>query len=122
MAHRFQKKLGINLKSVVGNNMKKEQKINIPGTQKDLKSELQKKGFLIEKAQLPEDEPMQCKKCMKEDNFEFHNEGWFVEGEFYCGGHKEYILNILKQIDEDAARIKKEREEIIKKRQETSGF
>lgn len=101
--------------------MGKEQKFNISGVQEDLESELRKKGFNIERAQLPENEPRQCEKCMKEDCFEFYNEGWFIEGQFYCENHKEDILNVLRQINEVAIQRRKEEEEIIKKRREASG-
>lgn len=96
--------------------MEKEQKFNAPEIQKNLESELQKKGYHIKKARLPEGEPIQCEKCMKENCFEFHGEGWFVEGEFYCEKHKTDALSVLKQIDEGADRMRKEQEEIIKTR------
>ena len=100
----------------------KKQKINVSETPVNLESELQNKGYKIERAILKEDEPIQCEKCMDENCFEFHSEGWFIEGEFYCGKHKAGFLTILKEIDEDVDKIKMVQEELIKKRLENSGL
>ncbi|KKQ32209.1 MAG: hypothetical protein US45_C0025G0012 [Candidatus Nomurabacteria bacterium GW2011_GWA1_37_20] len=98
-------------------NMEKEPKI-----EKSPEEKLRERGFYIKKEQLPEDEPMQCEKCMKEDDFKFHAEGWFAEGEFYCEKHKADILNVLQQINEDAKRRKLEEERIIEERRKKSGL
>jgi hypothetical protein len=82
--------------------MEKEPKLDSREIMDDLEVELKKKGYQIERAELSEDEPIQCEKCIKEDNFQFHNKGWFIEGEFYCNDHKGDALCILKDIDNDA--------------------
>jgi len=94
----------------------KEPNLNISEKSDNLESALRRKGFHIDRAQLPKDEPIQCDSCMKEDRFEFYNEGWFIEGQFYCGAHKEHAINVLKDIADNVDEIRKEREEIEKKR------
>lgn len=83
-----------------------------PRFEKSLEEKLREKGFYqIEKVQLPEDEPRQCDQCINEsDNFQFHQEGWIIEGDFYCSGHKERALEMLEAIDQDAEKQKLEQE------------
>src|SRR3989344_5103634 len=96
--------------------MEKEPKI-----EKSLEEKLREKGYQIERAQLSEKEPIQCDKCMDEsNNFEFHREGWFIEGSFYCSNHKEGAIQVLEEIDKDAERRKLEQERIIKERRKQS--
>jgi hypothetical protein len=77
----------------------------------------EKKRFQIEKVKLPEDEPIQCETCMeKEKNFEFYQEGWFIEGEFYCSKHKDTALQLLEEIVKEGERMRLERERIIEER------
>lgn len=92
-------------------NMEKETKIK-----KSAEGGFHKKRYQIERAQLPENEPIQCEKCTKEDDFRFHDEGWFIEGEFYCGKHKEEILDILEAVDKDMEKRKLEQERIVEER------
>ncbi len=98
--------------------MKKE-----PKFEKSREEKLREKGSRIERAQLSEDESMQCDKCMAKDGyFQFHQEGWFVEGQFYCSKHKEGILDTLEEIDKDVERRKLEQEQIIEERRKQSGL
>lgn len=87
-----------------------------PERQKSAEEELREKGYSIEKARLPEGEPIQCDKCMKENNFNFYNEGWFIEGSFYCSTDKEDALKILEEIQKEAERLKSERERVMEER------
>ncbi len=99
-------------------NMKKEPKIEISKEEK-----LREKGYHIEKAWLSEDEPIQCDRCVDEDsNFQFHQEGWFIEGQFYCSKHKEGAIEVLEEIDKDVQERKLERECITEERRKQSGL
>jgi len=90
-------------------NMEKELKIEA-----SLEEKLREGVFHIERTQLSE----QCDKCMNEDNdFQFHQEGWLIEGEFYCPKHKEGAIKALEEIDRDAKRRKLKQECIIEERQ-----
>lgn len=94
-----------------------------PKIEESLEEKLREKGYQIERAQLPEDESMQCDKCMGEDkDFQFHQDGWFIEGQFYCSKHKEGAINVLKEIDQDVERRKLEQERIIEERRKQSGL
>ena len=96
--------------------MEKEAKI-----EKSLVEKLREKGYQIERAQLSEDESIQCDKCMNEsNNFKFHREGWFIEGSFYCSNHKEGAIKVLEEIDKDVGRRKLEQERIIEERRKQS--
>jgi len=98
--------------------MEKEAKI-----EKSLVEKLREKGYQIERAQLSEDESIQCDKCMNEsNNFEFHREGWFIEGSFYCSNHKEGAIKVLEEIDEDVERRRLEEKQIIEERRRQSGL
>lgn len=99
-------------------NMEGESKI-----EKSLEEKLRDKGYQIERAQLSEDESRQCNKCMDKDkDLQFHQEGWFIEGEFCCSKHKEGAISILEEIDKDVERRKSERERIIEERSKQSGL
>ena len=99
-------------------NMEKEPKI-----EKSLEEKLRERAYQIERVQLSEDESIQCDKCMNENNnFEFHGEGWFIEGSFYCSNHKEGAIKILEEIDKDTERRKLEQEQIIEERRKQSGL
>lgn len=94
-----------------------------PKFDKSLEEKLREKGYKIEEMQLPEDEPQQCDKCMDKDNdFQFYQKGWFIEGQFYCPEHKEEALSFLEEIDKDVERRKLERERIIEERRKESGL
>lgn len=98
--------------------MEKEPKI-----EKSVEEELRKKRYQIERVQLPEDEPIQCDKCMdKDNNFQFHQEGWFIEGQFYCSKHKEEAIMVLEEIDKDVERRKLEQERIVEERRKQFGL
>jgi|GEM_PF-6838628 len=103
--------------------MSKEQKDNAPKPSESSKPESQGSIMRLEKAKLPENEPMQCEKCMKDGHFDFYDEGWWLEGVFYCNNHREYAQSIIDQIDQDVARRRQEQEDALKKKQEegTSG-
>lgn len=99
-------------------NMEGESKI-----EESREDKLRKKGYQIERAQLSEDESRQCDKCMdKNKDFQFHQEGWFIEGEFYCSKHKDKAINVLEEIDKDVEGRKLERERIIEERRKQSGL
>ncbi|MDP2696346.1 MAG: hypothetical protein Q8O87_03815 [bacterium] len=98
-------------------NMEKEPKI-----EKSLEEQLREGGHKIEKAQLLEDESMQCDGCIENDSFQFYQEGWFIEGQFYCPNHKEGAIKLLEEIDKDVERRKSEQEQIIKERMRRSGL
>ena len=99
-------------------NMEKELKI-----EKSLEEKLRERGYQIERAQLSEDESRQCDKCMdRGTNFQIYREGWFIEGQFYCPGHKEGAIKVLEEVDKDVERIGLERERIIEERRKQSGF
>ena len=96
---------------------------NQPKFDKSQEEKLREKGFQIERAQLLEGEPRQCEKCMSKDNdFQFHQTGWFIEGEFYCPKHKEGVIKVLEKINKEAERTKLEQERIIKERGKQSGL
>ena len=99
-----------------------EPNFNMQEGSKNLEAELREKGFQIKRAQLPENEPIQCEECMKEDCFKFYNEGWFIEGEFYCSQHKENALSVLEEVDKDVERRRAEQERIVKERLKRSGL
>lgn len=99
-------------------NMEKEPKI-----EKSLEEKLSEKGYRIEKAQLSEDESRQCGQCMGEDkDFRFYQEGWMIEGNFYCFKHKEKAMSILGEIDKDVERRNLQQERIIEERRKRSGL
>lgn len=88
-----------------------------------MEEKLREKGYRIERAQLSEDESMQCGKCIDEDkDFQFHQKGWFIEGQFYCSKHKDGAINVIEEIDKDAEKRKLERERIIEERKKQSGL
>lgn len=90
---------------------------------KRMEEKLREKGYQIERAQLSEDDFRQCDKCMDKDkDFQFHQEGWFIEGEFYCSKHKEGAISGLEEIDRDVERRKLEQERIIEERRKQSGL
>ena len=92
-----------------------------PKFEKSREEKLREKGYQIESTQLPAGEPTQCDKCMdKDNNFQFHQEGWFVEGQFYCPKHREVALDTLEEIDKDVERRKLEQEQIIGERRKNS--
>ena len=99
-------------------NMEKEPKI-----EKSLEEKLREKGYRIERAQLSEDKSRQCDKCIgKDNNFQFHRDGWLIEGEFYCPEHKEGAVKVLEEIDNDVERRRSEQEQIIEERRKQSGL
>ena len=99
-------------------NIEKEPKI-----EKGLEEKLREKGYRIEKAQLSEDESRQCDKCIdKDNNFQFHQDGWFIEGEFYCSEHKERAVKALEEIDKDVERRRSEQKQIIEERSKRSSL
>ena len=94
-------------------NMEKEPKI-----EKSLEEKPREKKYKIERARLPEDNPIQCDMCADEDNnFQFYQEGWFVQGDFYCSKHKEGVIKVLEEVDKDAERMKLELGRIDEERQ-----
>ncbi len=94
-----------------------------PKFEKSLEEKLREKGYKIEEINLSEDEAMQCDKCIKEnDNFQFRQEGWFIEGSFYCPEHKDGATKTLEEIDKDAEKRKLEQEQIIEERRKQSGL
>ena len=90
--------------------------LKIEKIEKSQEEKLKEKNFSIEKAQLPEGEPIQCDKCIEEENFEFYDDGWFIEGEFYCDNHKEHALSILESIAQGVDEKRLEQERIKKER------
>lgn len=99
-------------------NMEKEPKI-----EKSREDQLREKGYQIEQVHLSEDKSLQCDKCMDENkDFQFHQEGWFVEGEFYCPKHKERALEVLEEINQGVERRKSEQERIVEERRKQSGL
>lgn len=94
-----------------------------PKIKKNKEEKLREKGYHIEKAQLSEDESRQCDGCMDKDkDFQFHQEGWFIEGQFYCSRHKEGVINFWEEIDQEVERKKLEQEQIIEERKKRSGL
>ncbi len=99
----------------------KEKKFGAEGRIEDLELELQKAGFFIKKAELLESEPLQCEHCMKEGRFDFYNRGWFIEGDFYCGEHKQSALEMLKKVKEGAEQSQEERKKMEEERKKMLG-
>lgn len=94
-----------------------------PKVEKSLEEKFREKGHQIERMQLSEDESLQCNKCMNKDkDFQFHQEGWFIEGEFYCSKHKDGVISILEEIDKDVERRRLEQECVIEERRKWSGL
>lgn len=106
-------------RDMIMRNVEKEPKI-----EKSPEEKLREKyGFQIKRAQLSEDEPMQCDTCTDKDNdFQFYQEGWFIEGQFYCSKHKEGAIKILEEIAKDVEWRKLEREHIIEEQRKQSGL
>lgn len=99
--------------------MKKEK----PKVEKSLEEKFREEGYQIKKAQLSEEEAMQCDKCMAKDNsFQFYQEGWFIEGSFYCPGHKELAIKALEEVEKGVEKIRLEQEHIIEERKKQSGL
>ena len=93
-----------------------------PKIEQGKEDKLREKGYQIEMARLSEDESRQCDKCMDKDkDFQFHQEGWFIEGEFYCSKHKERAVSVLEEVEKDVERRKLEQERIIEERRKQSG-
>lgn len=88
--------------------MEKEPKI-----EKSLEEKLREKGYKIEPVE--KENWAQCDKdnCFKEAK-------WFIEGSFYCPGHKEGAIKALEEIDKDAERRRLEQERIVEERRRQS--
>lgn len=94
-----------------------------PKIEKSKEDKLREKGYQMERAQLSEDESMQCDKCMDKDkDFQFHQEGWFIEGQFYCSKYKEGAIRVLEEIDKDVERRKLEQRRIVEERRKQAGL
>jgi|GEM_PF-1943893 len=81
-----------------------------PKPEVNLEEELRKRGWMIEKID-KEKEPWS--QCQKSDCFE--DADWFIEGGFYCPKHKDWMLNELKETQENIDIKRKERSEKSKK-------
>jgi len=52
----------------------------------------------------------------QDNNFQSYQEGWFIEGNFYCQKHKEEALRILEETAREAEKRRLERERIAQER------
>ena len=91
-----------------------------PEFEKSLEAGLRESGFQIKKTQLSEGEPLQCEKCTEDNDFEFYQEGWLIEGQFYCSEHKDGAMKLLEEIAMDVERRRLEQGRIIEERRKQS--